>query len=387
MSSNEALVDLSLFALSPTDDRHFSMPDASHITSQPAITDHVIAELGQTGEEFYRTGSAPEDRRADHFSKPLPPLPPKTICKAISIPREGDSASTSILTHMKRKRTELFPTSSGDNLLRRRNVASPPQLTLSVPQSASNNRQPASEMVWMPEEQIWLLVGDMTQDHYPGHDEHPTPPAYSPSRYYTRSEPSTRAPSRWSMSPPMSPIRSQLQSLIQPRDEERLSPLFQEAMNSVPMDDTFAPPPPPTYERTVRGRSLPPTPPSSHQQLQTSTPSKAPATHPPARAATTSNQYTTTVSAYSETTSNLARSQTGAHKRSRLKPSISKYSLRAPGFDSTSRAAPYDRPRTSEGLARHHGGSLDPLHQEMAVPSRSWHILARKLAVSRPGAT
>lgn len=38
----------------------------------------------------------------------------------------------------------------------------------------------------------------------------------------------------------MTPVQHQLQSLIQPpidRDEERLSPLFQEAMNSVPMMD------------------------------------------------------------------------------------------------------------------------------------------------------
>ena len=95
-------------------------------------------------------------------------------------------------------------------------------------------------MVWMPDEQMWLVAGEVEREINARDSSLPpayTPPSYTP-RAFTRSEPSSSIPPPFDLTPPMTLIQHQLQSLIQPpteRDEERLSPLFQEAMNSVPM--------------------------------------------------------------------------------------------------------------------------------------------------------
>ena len=111
-------------------------------------------------------------------------------------------------------------------------------------------------MVWMPDEQMWLIAGDVQRDVISSHEPYAAPPAYTP-RNFTRSEPSPTIRSPDDVTPPMTPVQIQLERLLdqrgreplpQPpsilRDEERFSPLFQEAMNSVPMTDPadLAPP-------------------------------------------------------------------------------------------------------------------------------------------------
>ena len=444
MSWNEGLVDLSLFACSPTDDRHFAIAGTSHRPAIPLIPRDDFTPPLYTRAEFYAPRDTPEHQRGmtqtrhefyapwstlgDHeesrftrhetpsnsteqrtepnhtrqeldapsnaivddrdfnLSKPLPPLPPRTLCRTISIPRECDDESACIIARMKRKRTHESPTRNSNNLLQRRNVAAPPQLTLSVPSSTSPNHNPVTEMVWMPREQIWIVSDNARQDRYPSPANYPTPPTYSPPENFSRSEPPTRHQSRFTITPPMSPIQSQLLSLIQPRDEERLSPLFQEAMNSVPMDDMFDPPPPPTYEGTVRN-NIPRSAPLSNRQWRQiplpPPPPTPPPRNPPTRAASSAHStHSTFASAYSENSNNLSRSQTQGSKQPGIKPATSKYGIWTPKFGNSQKPATRGRspPENSEG----HQSPLDFLHQEMAGSSRSWHGLARKVAVSRP---
>ena len=383
MSATEGLVDLSLFTRSPTDDRHLAASSCSNILPPPSdIPANAFAEPARTTPEFDAPRSDQDRRRAEYLSKPLPPLPPTTICRGVSVPSNFPSQLTRIWSHMKRKRTDESPTSNGENLLRRRNVASsPPQLTLSVPPPASNNRSAVSEMIWMSEEQMWLVLPHARQDRRLRSTECPTPPVYSSPRSYTRSEPTPSVRSPANVTPPMSPVQSQLQSLmIQPRDEERLSPLFQEAMNSVPMEDTFDPPPPPTYEGTVQGKPLPSSP---SYRAELTWPSLATPANKPLRAGNTGSSSATAPTAYSETTSSLSRFQTDHNSRSRLKPATSKYGIWAPSFGSRSQPGAHGRWQTSGG-PEGHNGALGFLHQEIAASSRSWHGLARKISPSRP---
>ena len=242
MASNE-LVDLSLFAESPTVDHHFS----------------VSCEARPQHYEFY----APSRYRShtvpnDYTNKPLPPLPHRRLCRPIARVSGCEPDSRCILKRIQRIGSNEQPPTQADSLLQRRNPLSPPALTLSVPSSQPWNRNPASAMVWMPDEQMWLVAGEerreeANQSIY--QTAYPSPPSYTP-RPITRSEPSPTIPPPFDLSPPLTPIQHQLQSLIQPpterdeepsspffpesinqRDEERFSPLFQEAMNSVPMLD------------------------------------------------------------------------------------------------------------------------------------------------------
>lgn len=155
-----------------------------------------------------------------------------------------------------------------NTLLQRRNPTSPaPQLTLSAPQSNSRSLSTASAMVWMPDEQMWLITSEVQRDVISSHEPDTAPPAYSP-RNFTRSEPSPTIRSPQDLSPPLTPIQVQLERLLEQqgreplpeppsilRDEERLSPLFQEAMNSVPMMDLADLAPPSLFsDPTVRER-------------------------------------------------------------------------------------------------------------------------------------
>ena len=392
MAWNEGLVDLSLFAYSPTNDQHFSITDPSDVPDVSEIPGGTFTRRAEPVREFYGPRSAPLDRPDPYASKPLPRLPPRTICGAISIPRECDHEPSCILTRMKRKRTYDSPDANETNLLRRRNITAPPQLTLSAPQQASSDRGPASEMVWMPEEQMWLIVGEGVRESQTGPTRYPTPPVYSPPSDYARSEPATTMPSRWSITPPVSPIQTQLRSLIEPRDEERLSPLFQEAMNSVPMDDTFDLPPPPTYEGTVRRKSLrsspmrsapisssppPPVPPLPAEiptRLLTSRPQ-------PKRTASTGSTYTTAPSRHSpsDSISTLSRSQTNLSNRSRLKPATSKYGTWDPNINSVSPNAMHSHFQTLAGSSSQ-GDTLDFERQGSPESSKSWQNFARKFA-------
>ena len=273
MAGTEELVDLSLFATSPNFDRHFALPDApgqQHSFQPDAYP--------------LRNSSRPLPR--DYSSKPLPPLPRRRMCPTprCPTPKRCDIESHCIINKIKRARSNDQPPTQNINLPRRRNLTSPtpqvgfsayqentilqrrnptspaPQLTLSAPQSNSRSLNTASAMVWMPEEQMWLIAGEMQRDVISSHEPQPAPPAYTPTyipRNCTRSEPSPTIRSHHDLTPPMTPVQVQLERLLeqqrreplpQPpsilRDEERFSPLFQEAMNSVPMLDPaeLAPP-------------------------------------------------------------------------------------------------------------------------------------------------
>ena len=225
MSGNNELFDLSLFADSPTNDRRF--------------TTH-LSELHYHGEPSTR----PVEQRppvpayiAEYLAeKPLPPLPHRRVCPGVSVPRNGDPdyESRCILSRIKRNVTP--PNSRENTLLQRRNPTSAPQLTLTVPSSNTRNRSPASAMIWMPDEQMWLIADDVRAEPARSQTAYPSPPDYS-YREYPRSEPLPVVRPHTSLTPPLTPLQSQLLSLYEPRDEERLSPLFQQAMNSVPMMD------------------------------------------------------------------------------------------------------------------------------------------------------
>ena len=273
MAGPEELVDLSLFATSPTFDHHSALPP-----NLPGQQHNV-----QPDAYPLRNFSRPLPR--DYSSKPLPPLPrrrcPTPRC---ATPRRCDIESHCIIDKIKRARSHERPPTQNPNLLPWRNLTSPtpqlglsayqentllqrrnptspaPQLTLSAPQSNSRSLSAASAMIWMPEEQMWLIPGEVRRDVISSHEPDPAPPAYTPayaSRNFTRSEPSPTIRSPDDLTPPMTPIQVQLERLLdqrreeplpQPpsilRDEERFSPLFQEAMNSVPMVDPadLAPP-------------------------------------------------------------------------------------------------------------------------------------------------
>ena len=228
MPDTVELVDLSLFAESPTRDHHFSV---RQISRQVRFDEALPAPR-------YRSRTIP----ADYTNKPLPPLPSRRLR---SRPRPSASRGCEpecILKRIQRIGSNDSSTSQPSALLQRRNPLSPPALTLSVPSSRPWNRNPASAMVWMPDEQMWLITGEEQQEpigQAANQAAYPSPPAYTP-RAAPRSEPLPNIPPPFDLTPPLTPVQYQLQSLIQPprrRDDERLSPLFQEAMNSVPMMD------------------------------------------------------------------------------------------------------------------------------------------------------
>jgi len=225
MSETEELFDLSLFAESPTNDQRFT----TYISEQ-----HHQSELSPPPADYRpRVPAYIQEYLSD---KPLPPLPQRRVCPGVSLPRGGDVDYESRCILSRIKRTVTPPSTRDNTLLQRRNPTSAPQLTLRVPSSNSRSRNPASAMVWMPDEQMWLIAGDVQPEPVRTQVAYPTPPTYTP-RDYPRSEPLPRAQPQVTPTPPLTPLQSQLMSLYEPRDEERLSPLFQEAMNSVPMID------------------------------------------------------------------------------------------------------------------------------------------------------
>ena len=230
MAEDFALVDLSLFAESPTNDHSFSMPRVSRQQRS-----EETAALSR-----YRSQTLP----SNYTNKPLPPLPTRRLCPRprVAGSRGCETENRCILKRIQRMGSHDQSPSPTDTLLQRRNPLSPPALTLSVPQSQPWNRNPASAMIWLPDEQMWIITGEgQRSDTEPSTYQaaYPSPPPYTP-RPIARSEPSSSIRASYDLTPPLTPVQCQLQSLIQPpsqRDEERLSPLFQEAMNSVPMLD------------------------------------------------------------------------------------------------------------------------------------------------------
>ena len=239
MSETIELVDLSLFAESPTNDDTFSTAQSARV--------HFYDDPREIPYPRYRSHTLP----SNYTNKPLPPLPQRRLRPRprISTTRCCDGDSRCILKRIQRIGSDHQSCGQRDSLLQRRNPLSPPALTLSVPQSSSWNGNPASTMIWMPDEQMWLIAGEYQHDHAHVADDGTTdpPPAYTP-RSSTRSEPSPSILPPVDLTPPLTPIQYQFQSLIQQPsrvpDEQRFSPLFQEAMNSVPMvdpDELFLP--------------------------------------------------------------------------------------------------------------------------------------------------
>ena len=386
---SEALVDLSLFSYSPTDDRNFIVPEPFDIEGTSERPSHIFAEDSQPTREFY--APRPHDRalRERAASKPLPKLPPRTICGPLAIPREFDSGGSCILNRMKRKRTNDSPGTSESNISRRRNIASPPRLLVSAPPPSRTRPGLSSELVWMPEEQMWLVVGEGERNSVPGpetmHIDREEP---SQSINRTRSEPTTRVQSQWTATPPISPIQAQLRSLIEQRDEERLSPLFQEAMNSVPMEDTLNPPPPPSYEGIMRGRASSSESTHSAPTLTTPTPpipesSANSAFRRPSvtRAASFGSYYTTAPSQLSTDSENVFRNEAS---RSRTDVPSQRPKLTTKNSNGWSAPKEWDVLRNENQMASTSGPHLDFLNHD---PSATRSLSAWARVFARPKST
>lgn len=272
MAMHEDLVDLSLFASSPTNnDFHFGSMDPPSYTHPenyaPSSTEfrnqlHDLQFQRHTGSRLPTDFDLPaEDTATFDFGfpsqrhatdersfysppvdsviqplprsytlKPLPPLPPKKLCKPRPSRARTDAQNRCILQRLKKTRREESTLCHIHPLQQRRNATSAPQLTLTLPQSTRASTNTAPEMIWLPEEQMWL---------------HQSLPQYS-ARDCTRRQPS---PSVYSDTTPpltpdlsssrnplndddgLSPIQLQFRSLVV--DMERRSPLFQEAMQAV----------------------------------------------------------------------------------------------------------------------------------------------------------
>ncbi|MCJ1336568.1 hypothetical protein MMC09_001844 [Bachmanniomyces sp. S44760] len=257
------LVDLSLFATSPTFDDHFSISESPPQPSPPYLESPwtVIAPRSAYNEDLirqqhmscYREMSRSRSHETSAM-KPLPPVPQRRLFRGRSDPRHDDPRYRCILNRMKRLGSggEREPQTQ-TTIRERRNVTSP-QLALSAPQqttAAPASARTALPMIWLPDEQVWL-VADETNPQAPHPSMYPPPPEYSPPRY-ARSEPSPRRTSADVSHPDnevkeddQSQVRSQFATLI-PRKEtsptnhrmtgdERMSPLFQEAIAAVSMD-------------------------------------------------------------------------------------------------------------------------------------------------------
>ncbi|KAI4251930.1 MAG: hypothetical protein LQ352_004581 [Teloschistes flavicans] len=246
MAHYGGLVDLSLFATSPTDDHQFAVDDLA--IDVPSTRERIFrARAGDVASTRY---AHPLPR--SYTMKPLPPLPSRKLCRTRGSGGRPDFTSRCILTRMKRAREDDQAFSQAVTIQQRRSgpTVTAPQLTLSLPSipTPSHPRRTASAMIWMPEEQMWLTADEITDQWH----DHPlqhrsTDPTHQNSAYientfqyyqpeYPRSEPSPGPYAYYDLSPPESPIMSQLRTLlVEPRDEERLSPLFQAAVQTVPM--------------------------------------------------------------------------------------------------------------------------------------------------------
>lgn len=254
----EELVDLSLFDISPTNDQHLTV---SEVPSRRIIP-HAFTWPAES------TGSY---RRVPAFAtmKPLPPLPRRKFCEYRPDPRREHGSARCILSRMKRIRAASqpercsynFPLASEsphqersayytNTLQQRRNAATAPQLTLSAPHAHRDHSQPASPMIWMPNEQMWFVTEGGNPDAYLSApftaDAAYVPPPYS------RCE-----PSRDQRSLDSSPNAGQdTRSTNSRQGEDRLSPLFQEAINGVSMYEYGDPSEPPTFQVERDWRSV-----------------------------------------------------------------------------------------------------------------------------------
>lgn len=257
MAGTVELVDLSLFATSPSDGRQFATSYMS------PTTDHGPQNVScYTAQRRFNVS-----QERNYMMKSLPPLPRRRLCRRRPPPRRSDPASQCILDRLKRTKVHCPCCEQRPTLQQRRNHTATPMLTLSLPAASHEGRgtrrerAPRATMIWMPDEQMWL-VQDPTHFNSGPHVRSyvPPPPRYSGYRY-TRSEPSPEPSALFDL-PPLSPvqyqsveheeppdeIRNQFLRLMRPEEDERLSSLFQEAIQAVPpMTDTAPSTPHPTY--------------------------------------------------------------------------------------------------------------------------------------------
>ena len=283
MASREELVDLSLFAESPTNDWRFASSEVpSHNTDLDSIvssnfppflqnlqsesyTDSYVSPslfspiqrsaasdrptLRHTSYErrYYDPPDEPVVRPLprSYQLKPLPPLPPKKLCRRRPSRGRHETQSRCILQRLKKTRSEDLTTDRKGSIQQRRNLQSAPQLTLTVPGPAQRSHRPANEMIWLPNEQMWLVMNQQEQNlnlSPPQYSCPPFRPQPSPSIYIHMETPNPlthdAAQSRNAFidGNGLSPIQSQFRSLIV--DEERRSPLFQEATQTIPDIDS-----------------------------------------------------------------------------------------------------------------------------------------------------
>lgn len=282
MAIQRELVDLSLFAESPAGDWRFAAldvppyssgwdptssntvpPSRRNFQSQrytgsnlptdcslPASRCIEIDPPLQSDDTYHRRYYDPPDQPVvrplprSYTLKPLPALPSRKLCKLKPSKARSEVQTRCILQRLKKTKSEDLTIDRSSSLQLRRNFQSAPQLTLNVP-SAQHNHRRAPEMVWLPDEQMWLVTDQYERDRTPSLFQESAPscrPQPSPSIY---PYPDTTPPLMPDIPQPrnpfidaegLSPIQTQFRSLI--IDEERRSPLFQEATSTIPTIDS-----------------------------------------------------------------------------------------------------------------------------------------------------
>lgn len=91
-------------------------------------------------------------------------------------------------------------------------------------------------MVWLPDEQMWLIVEPEEYEAYQAYarEQETPPPAYMSPRSIRSAPPSSRPESEQ-----LSPVQSQFRTLMARRPEQGHTPTFQEAMYGVPMYEQY----------------------------------------------------------------------------------------------------------------------------------------------------
>ena len=215
------LVDLSLFAASPTDDRHFAVsgsPSPPYHRSRSAYVENTLSAYAENTFRYH-------DYHHPQICtmKPLPPLPSRRLGgRRGHHHNHNDPRSCCLLNRIRRpNRADESPFDPRYNTIsQRRNIPSPPLLTLSVPQPPQRTRSHTapSPMVWLPDEQMWL-VSDEAQPVQ--HDTHVNSPPACTRRNYSRSESPPTSYFHYDLTPPLTPVQDQLRSLLEPREQDR----------------------------------------------------------------------------------------------------------------------------------------------------------------------
>ncbi|MCJ1351515.1 MAG: hypothetical protein MMC33_001499 [Icmadophila ericetorum] len=256
---SEELVDLSLFSDDPRDIYNYHIQEippyrgardesSAYQQSQPYrgpsnyLGDRHRNDWTLHYQEYYQPVPLALGLRPPS-NKPLPPLPSRTLCERRMVVRRGEPRC--ILQRIRRVKTDNPPRKPTGSIQQRRNAPSVPQLSVSVPQVSLSVPEPrreqgdgprrASPMVWLPDEQMWLIVEPEEYEAYQAYarEQETPPPAYMSPRSVRSAPPSSRPESEQ-----LSPVRSQFRTLMARRPEHH-TPTLQEAMYGVPMYDHY----------------------------------------------------------------------------------------------------------------------------------------------------